>query len=81
MIERGSQFNTKGCNMPSGSDPAFPVGSGNTGYLGSVGLTKREWFAGMAMQGLLANPSAFADRNIVEQSRGLADALLAELAK
>jgi hypothetical protein len=39
-------------------EPAFPfcvwVGDVHTGHNG--GLTKREWFAGMALQGMLANP-------------------------
>ena len=34
------------------SAPAAPVTAGNQVY--ATGLTKREWFAGMAMQGLIA---------------------------
>lgn len=56
---------------------------------GSAGLTKREMFAAMAMQGLLplANPGvsgrAFkkALREVAESATYAADALLAELAK
>ncbi len=54
------------------------------------GLTKREYFAGLAMQGLLASEES--DRNVYEtrfarnaayarNAVGYADALLAELAK
>ena len=32
--------------MSNKDEPAFPVGNGR------IGLTKREWFAGMALQGL-----------------------------
>jgi hypothetical protein len=52
------------------------------------GLTKREYFAGLAMQGILAmhahrelNPSAIDGPEIVQQSVACADALLNELAK
>lgn len=34
-----------------GAEPAFP----NVQMLGSLGLTKREWFAGMALQALLSS--------------------------
>lgn len=37
----------------SNNDPAFPVAS--LGNNNEPGLTKLEWFAGMALQGLLAN--------------------------
>lgn len=46
---------------------------------GECGLTKREWFAGMAMQGLLANPNNEADP--FSSAREAADRMLAELAK
>ncbi len=47
------------------------------------GLTKREWFAGMAMQGLLAYPAPDKYGPIVfaETALSYADAILAELAK
>jgi len=37
----------------NGKQPAFPVESLGTAF-GSVGLSKLEWFAGMAMVGLLS---------------------------
>jgi hypothetical protein len=48
------------------------------------GLTKREYFAGLAMQGLLASvsyASNYKDGAIVSQSVKIADALLEELDK
>ena len=39
----------------SGSDPAFPIPF--DGEYPKLGLTKREFFAAMAMQGLCANPN------------------------
>ena len=50
----------------------------------SIGLTKREYFAGLAMQGLLASvhyASNYKDGAIVSQSVKIADALLEELDK
>lgn len=38
--------------------PAFPHWDGPTGKVIS-GLSKREWFAGMALQGYLSNPTSF----------------------
>ena len=44
-----------------------------------TGLTKREWFAGMAMQGILANPSCvFKDSDLAKAVYDLADAMIAE---
>lgn len=40
--------------MTNPSDPAFQSGSYKDGFT-QAGLTKREWFAGMAMQGLCTN--------------------------
>lgn len=49
------------------------------------GLTKREYFAGLAMQGILANPSpqcvTWDEEKVAFASAQHADALLAELAK
>ena len=42
------------------------------------GLTKREWFAGMAMQGMLSRAS-YSIENMVERSIECADALIEEL--
>jgi hypothetical protein len=49
---------------------------------GREGLTKRELFAAMAMQGLLADPYTSGSHQIVaDESIKFADALIAELAK
>lgn len=42
----------------SDNEPAFPnVGNSTWGMEPCYGLTKREWFAGVALQGLLSNPN------------------------
>lgn len=49
-----------------------------------AGLTKREYFAGLAMQGLLSNPSQIDFTNfewIAQHAVGYADELLLELSK
>ena len=66
----------------SASEPAYPLLRSTNGF---NGLTKRELLAGMAMQGLLANPrdSAwnFDPERVARSAVEHADALLAELAK
>ena len=49
----------------------------------SEGMTKREYFAGLAMQGLMAGMSSmgFIAADVATASRIAADALLAELDK
>lgn len=47
-------------------------------FVGFGGLTKREYFAAMAMQGLLANTT---DGPTVKQAVLFADAIMAELEK
>lgn len=83
----------------SGHLPAFPVplnpGQGFQKISDADGVTKRELFAAMAMQGLLANPSViereasrqewlapgYDEAAIQERAIAHADALIAELAK
>lgn len=63
--------------MTKPDDAAFP-----TSMLPPGGLTKREWFAGLAMQGLLADANY--DGNMIECVRlslQYTDALIAELNK
>jgi hypothetical protein len=51
---------------------------------GQHGLTKREWFAGLAMQGLLAadyDDSMVTAKGVVSVSVAIADKLIAELNK
>ena len=61
--------------------PAFPSEQGETSkgwnQTYESGLTKREWFAGMALQGLLANPSTILKQaDIPELSFEYADAMI-----
>ena len=60
----------------NGNEPTFPVPE----YYRSLGLTKRELFAAMAMQGYTAN-TIFHQDNMAQWCVKCADALLAELAK
>ena len=67
-----------GANL--GAEPAYPWGEHGTA-LG--GLTKREYFAALAMQGCCAagEYSTATDEQIAGYAVELADALLAELSK
>jgi hypothetical protein len=78
--------------MSNGSDQAFPVpgitGLPNDNFLEpTVGLTKRELFAAMAMQGLMRMvaptriPHRGNEKYIASAAVACADALLAELGK
>jgi len=83
--------------MKNVDEPAFPkpalehdsdFGDGASGlyldYKGNSGLTKREYFAARAMQGILSNThlgNILNNQKISESALGLADALLAELEK
>ncbi len=62
---------------PNPYSPAFPL-------LNHYGLTKRELFAAMAMQGIASNPNAATTEGpdvVAGAAVEAADALLAELAK
>jgi len=63
-------------------EPAFAAYSGD-GMRGQEGLTKREYFAGLAMQGLIANwgECHVDSQGVVVQAVFIADQLLVELAK
>lgn len=71
--------------MTNGNDPAFsraevPAEGRYEGSVSQIGLTKREWFAGMAMQGLCAgSPVDISEDKIVSWSISMADALIAAL--
>lgn len=76
--------------MSNGNDMAFPVVLETTRTPNDseqLGLTKRELFAAMAMQGISANPNFFGTlfqqnpRAAADYAVDAADALLAELAK
>lgn len=64
--------------------PAFPPNAGWE-HSEAKGLTKREYFAAMAMQGILTNPNftsgIYSPEEKVQLSVECADMLLAELEK
>jgi hypothetical protein len=67
-------------NYPRAFPVAFPLSGGGTVHV--KGLSKREWFAGMALQGLLGNMSfdpSITDQIYAERSAILADALIERL--
>lgn len=75
--------------MANPDKSAFPL---TTDYMdGDGGLTKREWFAGLAMAGILANTVVSKEvialgekegaRVLVNAILGMADGVLAELEK
>lgn len=64
-------------NTINDGGPAFPT---QNGCRNDEGMTLRDWFAGMALQGIINNDNAFAnmsDRDIAENCWTAADAMLA----
>lgn len=59
--------------------PAFPVGSGD--MRDPTGMTLRDWFAGMAMQGLVSSPRSIPRATMAEHAYLMADAMIAEREK
>lgn len=65
--------------------PAFPRDTkwnldGSVSQSGSKGMSLRDWFAGMALSGILNNSNAFAnmgDKDVAENCYRAADAMLA----
>lgn len=60
--------------------PAFPitVQNGNTGFITYKGLTVRDWFAGQALAGLLANTNISCPYSqAAEEAYRAADAMIA----
>lgn len=66
--------------MENGEQGAFATSADGCHQLG---LTKREYFAGLAMQGMMANQNLTSTENdtIAKWSVEIADVLLAELEK
>lgn len=68
-----------------GNEPAFPVipptGDAQGYPYPSSGITLRQHFAGLAMQGMLASEVRATVEEFTAQAVVIADALLAELAK
>lgn len=73
--------------MDNGNKPAGPLVEPDwqSEWTAYYGLTKREWFAGMAMQGLMANPrediSCLGPDAMADIAIDRADSLLTWLAK
>lgn len=67
--------------MSNSNDPAYPQPGGP--WHGCNGLTKREHFAALAMQGMLScsDYSQTSTEKLAEVALKVADALLKELAK
>lgn len=71
-------------SLPNGDTPAFPMPAGEVfDPTAQGGLSKREYIAAMAMQGLLSDEEGFAkfadERDLADLSVAVADALLAAL--
>jgi hypothetical protein len=67
--------------MKNSEKPTYPI-VGIAFDDNHKGLTKREYFAAMAMQGLLARHNYLSDEDVVSRNAvDYADALLAELEK
>ena len=68
----------------TGNEPAMPTEYGEYNSVGTLqkglGLTKREYFAAMAMQGFCAD-SSYTVSNIAMTATKVADALIDELNK
>lgn len=62
----------------NGASPAFPL---NDGAIVDVSLTKREYYAGLAMQGILAYVGSNPDRVVALRAVEAADLLIAQLNK
>ena len=67
--------------MKLGDRQAFPLGDYTNG--GENGMTLRQYYAGLAMQGMLANAEITLPNEVCisEAAMKIADALLAELEK
>jgi vacuolar-type H+-ATPase catalytic subunit A/Vma1 len=59
------------------NDSAFPVDSGEMGM--TEGLTKREYFAAMAMQGILSSSADRGTSAVAKNAVEFADALMEKL--
>jgi hypothetical protein len=70
-------------NNNIGNDSAFPLVVSQASSEAYMGLTKREWLAGMALEGMLAGSRglSISKEQFASQAAALADALIAELSK
>jgi hypothetical protein len=67
--------------MTNADSAAMPVVGDNNLFNGETGLTKREHFAGLAMQGILSYHTGITCSGAAEKAVAYADALLKELEK
>lgn len=68
--------------MKNQNKPAFSVAlkdNGNALHKDAMGLTKREYFAAMAMQGIIGKLNVHEYKDMAEYAVNAADALLAKL--
>jgi hypothetical protein len=67
--------------MSKADEPAFPISISNDpeDYVAFPGLTKREYFAGLALQGFLAFDCNSPPREAASEAVNYADELLAAL--
>lgn len=63
----------------NGQEPAFIPTSGLYGWGATYGMSKREYFAAMALQGLLASECQMTNERFAEGAVNLADCLLLAL--
>jgi len=63
--------------MKTDGGPAFPVVFGDSAY---SGMTLRQWYAGMAMQGILSSdiPNEIREAQVVGWAWSMADVMLAQ---
>ena len=88
-LSGGWDYDKEGERMDKQQDggPAFPVSYGPDGAAGfSGGMTLRDWFAGQALAGVLANPAEGSwgtneAPNAATNAYQMADAMLARRAK
>lgn len=66
--------------MTNKNDPVYPIGNDP---IASEGISKREYFAAMAMQGFLSNPdiasTQYNREAVAEASVGMADFIIERL--
>jgi hypothetical protein len=67
--------------MNKAGGPAFPTGAINKNGVREDGMSLRDWFAGMAMQGMASAPDNWNHKDIPPLAFDIADAMLQEREK
>lgn len=66
--------------MTNKNDPVYPIGNDP---IASEGLSKREYFAALAMQGFLSNPgidkTEYNEKNVAKAAVAMADYIIQKL--